>query len=148
MLSSIQEFFNQIRKQNTDQSSQMDQNLAIAALLCQVIQADHQSLESETQVTQARLINLLNITEEEAKELLTNACSTANEAASVYQFTDHLRELTQQERFNIIEAMWEIAYADKHLDPIEESIIRKAAELLYVDHQAFIRAKLKVTEQL
>ncbi|MGB2078588.1 MAG: TerB family tellurite resistance protein [Vibrio sp.] len=148
MLSSIQDFFNQIRQQNQSQSQSMEPNLAIAALLCQVMQADHQSLDAEVKVTQERLSELLNISQDEAKTLLDNACSTASDAASVYQFTDHLRDLSQQQRFHIIESMWQIAYADHKLDPIEEAVIRKAAELLYVDHQDFIRAKLKVTEQL
>ena len=40
--------------------------------------------------------------------------------------------------------MWQVAYADNVLDPIEEAIIRKVAELLYVNHSDFIRAKLSV----
>ena len=43
--------------------------------------------------------------------------------------------------------MWQVAYADDHLDPIEEAVIRKVAELLYVNHSEFIRAKLSITEK-
>lgn len=39
--------------------------------------------------------------------------------------------------------MWVIAFADGVLDPIEESVIRKVAELIYLDHNEFIRAKLE-----
>ena len=40
----------------------------------------------------------------------------------------------------------ELILADGEIDPMEEAVIRKTAELLYVDHSAFIRAKLSVTE--
>lgn len=43
--------------------------------------------------------------------------------------------------------MWLVAFADQHLDPVEEAIIRKVAELLYVNHSDFIRAKLTVSPQ-
>ena len=42
--------------------------------------------------------------------------------------------------------MWEVAHADGEIDPLEDAVIRKSAELLYVDHSEFIRAKLSVTE--
>ena len=38
------------------------------------------------------------------------------------------------------------AYADKSLAPLEESTIRQIAELLYVPHSQFIKAKLAVIE--
>jgi len=47
-----------------------------------------------------------------------------------------------EQRYQLIEAMWQIAYADKVIDPQEEAVIRQVAELIYVDHSEFIRAKL------
>lgn len=37
--------------------------------------------------------------------------------------------------------MWELAYADTELEKYEEYIIRKVADLIYVSHSEFIRAK-------
>ena len=42
--------------------------------------------------------------------------------------------------------MWEVANADGEIDPLEDAVIRKTAELIYVDHSEFIRAKLQVLE--
>ncbi|MBD1572869.1 TerB family tellurite resistance protein [Vibrio sp. S17_S38] len=122
-------------------------DLAIAALLCQVSQADH-SIDPQEQIAQTNmLMKLVNITENEAQELLSQANIRSENSASVYEFTDQLRELEQTERFELIQAMWNVAYADGYLDPIEEAVIRKVAELLYVDHNEFIRAKLSVVEK-
>ncbi len=65
------------------------------------------------------------------------------DATSLYDFTSQLRELTQETRYNLIKSMWEVAYADGQIDPLEDAVIRKTAELLYVDHSDFIRAKLQ-----
>jgi uncharacterized tellurite resistance protein B-like protein len=40
-----------------------------------------------------------------------------------------------------MKAMWEMAYADGNLDKYEDYIIRKVADLIYVPHSEFIRAK-------
>ncbi len=50
-------------------------------------------------------------------------------------------------RFELIKAMWEVAHADGEIDPLEDSVIRKTSELLYVDHHEFIRAKLMTTNK-
>jgi uncharacterized tellurite resistance protein B-like protein len=78
--------------------------------------------------------------------LLSRAEAKSKESASLYDFTSQLRELNQETRFELIKAMWEVAHADGEIDPLEDSVIRKTAELLYVDHSDFIRAKLDVTE--
>lgn len=47
-----------------------------------------------------------------------------------------------------MKAMWEMAYADGNLDKYEDYIIRKVADLIYVPHTEFIRAKSQVKSQL
>ena len=39
--------------------------------------------------------------------------------------------------------MWAVAYADGKLAKYEEHLIRQVAELTYVPHQDYIRAKLE-----
>jgi uncharacterized tellurite resistance protein B-like protein len=41
----------------------------------------------------------------------------------------------------IIERLWQIAFADNHLDKHEEHLVRKVADLLHVPHRDFIAAK-------
>lgn len=119
-------------------------NLAIAALLCEVSAADSQSTKEEIEAEQNMLVNLLSITAIEAQQLLTEAREKSKQSVSLYDFTSQLRELPRSQRFELVKAMWTIAYADGVLDPIEESIIRKVAELIYLDHKEFVRAKLEV----
>jgi len=66
----------------------------------------------------------------------------SEKSVSLYEFTTKLRELMPEERFQLIEAMWQVAYADGIIEPMEEAVIRQVAELIYLDHSEFIRAKL------
>ncbi len=117
-------------------------HLAIAALLCQVSSADHHSDEKEEIAKLQLLSKLFDINDEQAKTLLASAKEKSKASTSLYEFTTKLRALMPDERFNLIKAMWAVAYADGVVDPIEESIIRQAADLLYLSHSEFIRAKL------
>ncbi|HCH01040.1 MAG TPA: hypothetical protein DEV85_03995 [Vibrio sp.] len=144
MIQSLKSFFNQIVDGNVQENQSVDTNLAIAALLCQVSQADHSVDEKEEAAKIQMLGKLLSLTEADAKALLQEATLRSENSASLYEFTDQLRDLEHQQRFELIQSMWQVAYADNVLDPIEEAIIRKVAELLYVNHSDFIRAKLSV----
>ena len=46
------------------------------------------------------------------------------------------------DKVQLITSLWKVAYADGDLDKYEEHLIRRVADLLYVPHDAFIRAKL------
>ena len=87
---------------------------------------------------------IAGLTEEEAAQLLEKAQPQVDQSVSLYDFTSQLRELSQPVRIDLIKAMWEVAHADGEIDPMEDAVIRKTAELLYVDHSDFIKTKLSV----
>lgn len=145
MFNAITSMFKQLLEGQDLSQQKTSPNLAIACLLSEVAGADHQIDEQEQQAKLTLLKRLLNLDQEEAQQLLTRADEQISHSASLYDFTSQLRELTQDTRFELIKAMWEVAHADGEIDPLEDAVIRKAAELLYVDHSQFIRAKLIVT---
>ncbi|MDN3663394.1 tellurite resistance TerB family protein [Vibrio agarivorans] len=119
-------------------------NLAIACLLTEVAGADHQIDDAEREAKQHLITTLLGLDEVQTTQLLAEAEAKVKDASSLYEFTTQLRELSQETRFTLIKSMWEVANADGEIDPLEDAVIRKTAELLYVDHSEFIRAKLSV----
>ncbi|ODQ00757.1 MULTISPECIES: TerB family tellurite resistance protein [Salinivibrio] len=119
---------------------------AMAGLLSEVAMADHDIDEREFVTKRDRICQLLNLEPSQADTLLAEAQAHSKQATSLYEYTDKLRDLDPQARIELIEAMWSVAYADENIDPLEEAVIRKTAELLYVDHAEFIRAKLNVIE--
>ncbi|UPR46338.1 TerB family tellurite resistance protein [Vibrio cyclitrophicus] len=145
MFNSLTSMFKQlIEGQDLSKNQGTSPNIAIASLLCEVAGADHQINESERVAKLQLLQRLLNLDEEQAKVLLAQAEPKVEQSVSLYDFTSQLRDLSQPVRIDLIKAMWEVAHADGEIDPIEDSVIRKTAELLYVDHSDFIKTKLNV----
>jgi len=147
MFQSLKSLFKELLEGN-DLSANAISNpdLAIASLLCEVAAADFQVEADEEKAKLTLLIDLLDITEQQAQSLINQAKDNIKHSVSLYDFTSQLRELDQQARFNLVKAMWEIANSDGIIDPQEDAVIRKVAELLYVDHSEFIRAKLSVVK--
>ena len=147
MFKSIKSMFKELLEGNDLSINQLDNpDLAIASLLCEVAAADTQIQKDEEKAKITLLSQLLNITQQEADSLIIQAKQNIKDSVSLYDFTTQLRQLEQRDRFDLIKAMWQVAYADGEIDPLEESVIRKVSELLYVDHSEFIRAKLSVVK--
>lgn len=123
----------------------LDDTAAIVCLLCEVANADHFISDEEMAAIERTLCKLLQIDIEKAKELIIIGKQTIQSSNSLFQFTSELRALDQSSRINLISAMWEVAYADNYLDPLEEAIIRRVSNLIYVQHSDFIRTKLAIT---
>ena len=57
-------------------------------------------------------------------------------------------EFTQAQKIKVVELLWSVAYADLQLDSMEEHMVRKISDLIYVSHKDFIKTKHKVQSAL
>lgn len=129
--------------------SQDQKQLAIAALLIEVAMADHVFDERELKSLKNHLKQKFSITDIQITELIELAKEESAESTSLHQFTRLVHEYcNEQEKFELLISMWELAYADTKLDKYEEYVIRKVADLIYVSHSEFIRAKSIVKARL
>ena len=130
-----------------EESPKFDSTLAIVCLLCEVCVADENASKEEKIAIINTLEKLVDIDKEKAAELLKVGMQEITISNSVFDFTSQLGDLDSEARIDLIKAMWEIAYADGHLDKMEEALIRKVAALIYVNHSDFIRTKLSVNPE-
>lgn len=113
-----------------------------AALLVEMAGADFDWDESEFARIEALLCERFGLTRDRLAELMRTAREHSREAVSLHGFTYFLKErLDDAEKAEIIEMLWWVALADGEIDPHEEHLVRKIAELLYVPHGEFIRLK-------
>ena len=122
---------------------------ACIALLLETSMADEILDESELMALKNTLQKDFQINEDEIDELIDLAKENVEDSTSLYEFTRDINDnFDAAERVKLIESMWKIAYADGNIDKYEEHIIRKVANLIYVAHSDFIKAKLSAKEQI
>lgn len=131
------------RAATTDEGRDRSLRVAAAVLLVEVMQADYDIKDNERSAIMRALRASFLLSESEAREVLHEAEEQALHATSLYDFTSLVNDkFSYEDKVQIVANMWQVAYADGDLDKYEEYIIRKVADLLYVAHSDFIRAKL------
>jgi len=146
MIKNIKNYFEELLQNKTaDNSSQKNTiELATAALMIEISLADDHIQEEERRVINTLLSDNFKLEQNEIDKLIDLAEDEVDHAVSLYEFTRLLNEsLSPQDKINIIENLWHVAYADAVIDKYEEYYIRKVADLLYISHSDYIKSKLK-----
>lgn len=148
MLHTIQEFFRiRIESDTRAGPDQRGLQLATAALLFEMLRADDEEHPEERRALERTLAKHFALSETETRELAELADREAADSVSLYQFTGLINtHFTPEQKVQVVEMLWQVAFADGHLDPYEEALVRKIADLIYVPHRDFIRAKHRVGE--
>ena len=131
------------------QHTNEDIHLAAAALMMEVARSDTTTRDIELKTLADILQSRFNIPADKVAKLVDAAGDKVETAHDLYQFTqlinDHFR---YAEKEDLIFSMWQVAYADGHIEAIEDHIIRRVAGLVHLDHADFIRLKLKARDTL
>jgi uncharacterized tellurite resistance protein B-like protein len=149
MLNAIKNFFEQ--NLYADDSVQLDQQLrlATAALMIEMMNQDDRVEETELDTIKRSLQSRFGLSDQETDELFDLAWQEARNSTDYYQFTSLInRHYSQEQKVQVVEYLWSIAYADGELDTYEEHMVRRIAELLYVSHKDFIQSKHRVLDAL
>jgi len=119
-------------------------NLAVAALLVEVLRADYDVADAERRQVVASLQGILGLDPAQCAELLAEAEHHVDRAHDLHQFTAEInRALGHEEKLRLVEQLWRVAAADSVVHKYEEHIIRRVCGLLHVSHREFIAAKLR-----
>ncbi|RUM94110.1 MAG: hypothetical protein DSZ28_04885 [Thiothrix sp.] len=122
-------------------------HMATALLLVEVGQADFEWDDSEIKMIIEQLANRFMLSASEAKILFEDAREQSHADISLHPTLRAINEsCDKNQKRQILEDCWRVAYADGKIDRYEEHHIRRIAELLYLPHKDFIRAKLCAEE--
>ena len=147
MINTIRKFFKSNQNSKSDNPQTNQDELAYASLLIEVIKSDDHFDQREHDELLNILGNKLTIEKKALDELSELAQLKSDESTSLYEFTREINDKYQyEEKVQLIEDLWRIAYSDERIDKYEDYVIRKVADLIYVSHSDFIKSKLKVKD--
>ena len=146
MLNQLKLFFEQhIALPTPNQLSEENLHLACAALFIEMMGMDDKEQAEEHDMILDRIKNMFSLSAEQATTLVSLAAQEREQATDYFQFTSLINKgFSQEKKVTLIKALWQIAYADGHLDKHEEQMVRKMADLLHVPHLDFIKTKIQV----
>jgi uncharacterized tellurite resistance protein B-like protein len=122
-------------------------NLAVAALLVEVLRADYDVSSDERRQVLDSIGRVLGLDAAQCAALLAEAEHTVDRSHDLHQFTSEVnRSLDHVEKRRLVEQLWRVAQSDSIVHKYEEHIIRRVCDLLHVSHREFIAAKLRTVE--
>lgn len=123
--------------------------LACAALLMEVATIDTRLDESEREALKAKINRIFAIDGDDLEAICRDAAQAVADSTSLYEFTSAVNaEFDLAQKQQLCDGLWEIALADGELDPQEEALMRRIADLLHLRDSEFIQSKLRVKNSL
>lgn len=118
-------------------------DLAVAVLLFEVARADFNVSPAEQDVIASMIASEYGLSSETVAQLISAASDQVDEQISLHPFLRQINDsFDAGQRQRLVELMWRVALVEDGKHRFEEALIRRVADLLYVDHSRFIRAKL------
>jgi len=123
--------------------------LATVALLVEAAQMDAE-FGAEERAKIAELVEgRFGLSAEEGRALLQAASEKIEQAVEVFGFTREIKNaFSPEERIEMMEMLWEVAYADGVLHDLEASLMRRLAGLLHVSDRDSGLARKRVIARL
>jgi uncharacterized tellurite resistance protein B-like protein len=144
MLNRIQTFFDEYIAAGSRIAEEPDAaaRCAAAALLLEMAHMDDTMAAMEQRAIFNAVRESFDLSPEQTEELMACAQDEREQATDYHQFTSLINaSFDAAQRANLVEQLWQVAYADQRLCKHEEYLVRKVANLLHVPHSAFISAK-------
>ena len=141
------------KKANSDtvreQENAHDIRIATSALLLEMSNIDGEFSDSERRGIVSILKRDYALSDEHADSLIETAHEELMGSIDLWQFTNLINQnYSEEEKIQIIEMIWRVAYTDGTLDKHEDFLAHKLATLLRLSHKQLIEAKLRAKKNV
>ncbi|MFD1215524.1 tellurite resistance TerB family protein [Microbulbifer celer] len=148
MLQQIRKLFDQIgRGDDVEIREEKDVRMISAALMAEIATADRKVDEREHAALVSLLQDHYGLDVDTAQSMVETALKDRHEATSLYEFTQTVNSnFSERDKYQLVKQMWQVAFADGEIDAFEEHLIRRVAELIYLPHGLFTRARAEARD--
>ena len=118
----------------------------VCALLIHTAKIDENYTEKEEKLIKKTLIEL-GLEKDKTSKIISDAMKIEENSNQILDFTREVKNLPQEDKIKIIEALWSIIYSNKDADIYETNLMRRLAGLLYVDTKTMGDIKERIKNQ-
>ena len=131
-------FFNKDKKK-----TEINFLIKICALLIHAAKIDEDFTSVEEEIIRKTLLKL-DCSEKELSKTFEEAKVMEENSNQILDFTKEVKNLPEENKIKIIEALWDIVYSNKDADIYETNFMRRIAGLLYIDSKTMGSIKEKI----
>ena len=118
--------------------------IKICALLIHAAKIEQDYTAQEEEIIKNTLLEL-GLKKENLSNTIKEAKIIEENSNQILDFTREVKNLSDQEKIKIVEALWSIIYSNQDADMYETNLMRRLAGLLYIDNKTMgdIKSKIK-----
>ena len=120
--------------------------IKIASLLIHVAKIDEDYSKDEEEIIKKTLISL-GAESNKINEIIKVAIKNEENSNQILEFTKEVKSLPENDKVEILEALWTIVYSNNEADIYETSLMRRLAGLLYIDNKIMGNIKEKIKKK-
>ena len=150
MLARLKQFMDRLESGGAPAAAPKDElATAVAVLLARVAVLDGAIDDDERGVIADRLAERFSVPRSDVGRVMDEAARAADEMVDLYGFTRTVKDrLDEEGRIDLMEALWEVVYADGELHEYEAQLMRRLAGLLYVGDRQSGEARKRALDKL
>ena len=133
------------KKKNNENKT--DDFTKVAALLIHAAKIDENYTSDEEQIIRKTLLKF-DAREEDLSQIIEKAKKIEENSIQILEFTKEVKNLSEQNKIQIVEALWSIIYSNKDADIYEANLMRRLAGLLYIDNKMMGDIKEKIKNKI
>ena len=128
-----------------ENESPNNKNVLIIALLIHAAKIDENYTENEKKIIKKVIIDLNEISPNQADELLKLAEKKESESNQIIEFTKEIKKYSMEFKWKVVGILWKIVYADGISDDYESNLIVRICGLRYISDKGngIIKAKVQ-----
>ena len=120
--------------------------IKIASLLIHVAKIDEDYSKDEEEIIIKTLITL-GAESSKINEIMKVAIKNEENSNQILEFTKEVKSLPENDKVEILEALWTIVYSNNEADIYETNLMRRLAGLLYIDSKIMGNIKEKIKKK-
>ena len=129
-------------------STETDKNFLVktCALLIHAARIDESYTEKEEEIIKKTLLGI-GAKKETITQIIIDAKSIEENSNHILDFTKEVKNLPEEDKIKIVEALWSIIYSNNDADIYETNLMRRLAGLLYIDSSTMGDIKEKIKKE-
>ena len=134
--------FNFFKKKKEVEEKPKNLKLISLCLAFEVANADNEIDDAEKELIFKKIRDSINLDVLSEKEIFGIIEAESEKKVSFYDLIyDINKNLSKDEKVDVLKMLWEVAYADEVLEVDEEKIIRRSAEMLGIKPSIVLKTK-------
>ncbi len=138
--------FNIFKKEETEKDNNHPSIMAVACLLIHSARIDENYTDKEKKIIKDAIIEM-GADPNEIDKILIDAEKKERDSNQILEFTREIKNITDEDKEIIIEALWDIIYSDEDADMYETNLMRRLSGLLYLNPKIVGDIKEKVRQK-